>query len=315
MRKLGVGVIGVGFWGRNHARVYSENENVRLMAVCDTDERKAKTIGEKYGVRWYTREEDFLKDEDVDALSICTPTKTHADIVIKSIRAGKHVLVEKPMTSTSDEAKTVLEVSQKEGVRVMVGFIERFNPGVYRLKSLIKRGRLGEVVLTTARRVGRWPERIGDVGVVKDAAIHDLDIARFIFDEDPISVYARAGSLGHRLEDYAEILLRFSGIKTAFVEANWLTPHKVRTLTVTGSEAIASLDYLTQEITIENASKLVKPAYKWVEPLTLEIKHFVDSILKNKEPAVSCIDGLKALKIAEAALKSAKLGRVIKIHC
>jgi UDP-N-acetylglucosamine 3-dehydrogenase len=195
----------------------------------------------------------------------------------------------------------------------MVGFIERFNPALRGIKEIIDRGDLGEVVLAFARRVGRWPERIGDVGVVKDSAIHDLDIMRFLFKEEPSSVYARSGSLGHKFEDYAQIMLSFSGIRTAFVEANWLTPHKVRTLTVTGRDAIASMDFITQEIIVEDVEKETKWRPSLGEPLKLELQHFADRILENREPDVTMLDGLRALQISDAALDSARMGKVITL--
>jgi UDP-N-acetylglucosamine 3-dehydrogenase len=140
-------------------------------------------------------------------------------------------------------------------------------------------------------------------------------MVRFIFDEDPISVYARAGHLRHsKFEDYAQIMLSFSNGKSAFLEANWLTPYKIRKLTITGSDAIISLDYITQEMTIETLGQTLTPRYEFEEPLKLELQHFVQCVKNNKTPLVSGLDGLKALKIAEAALKSAENGRLIKLR-
>ncbi|MFQ6075920.1 MAG: Gfo/Idh/MocA family oxidoreductase [Candidatus Bathyarchaeia archaeon] len=313
MRKAKFGIIGAGFWGRNHARVLKELEDAELVAVCDIDQARAEEVGRKFGADWYTEDEALLKREDVEAICVCTPTATHAKITTKTILQGKHVLVEKPMASTVEEAREIMRVAEGRGVQVMVGFIERFNPGVQRVRRLIEDGVLGEIVLAFARRVGLWPERIGDVGVIKDTAIHDLDIMRFIFSEEPLNVYARAGSLGHRFEDYAQILMGFSGIKTGFVEANWLTPHKIRKLTVTGSGAIATLDYITQEVTIEDAEKLVKPTYRWEEPLKLELQHFVNCVIEDEKPLVTSIDGLRALEIAEAALRSIRTKNVVEL--
>lgn len=314
MAKVGFGVIGTGFWGRNHARVLTELSNTKLVAICDADSKRAKEIGEKYETQWYSRDEDLLNLKDVEAVCICTPTTTHAEIALKAIKLGKHVLIEKPIASTSTEAERILKHAEGKNIFIMVGFIERFNPALQRLKQLIEHGDLGDVVLAFARRVGRWPERIGDVGVVKDSAIHDLDLMRFLFEEEPTSVYARAGSLGHKFEDYSEIMLSFSGIKTGFAEANWLTPHKVRTLTVTGKEAIASIDFLTQEIIFEDLGKETKQRYEWKEPLKIELEHFADSISKGTKPVVTALDGLRTLNICDAALKSAKTGKVINLH-
>lgn len=311
MGRAGFGVIGAGFWGRNHARVLNEMEDAQLVAVCDTDRARAEEAGRRFGADWYSEDEALLGRDDVEAVCVCTPTATHAEIAIKTIHHGKHVLVEKPMASTVEEAREILRTAEKRGVHVMVGFIERFNPGVQRERRLIEEGALGEVVLAFAMRVGSWPERIGDVGVIKDTAIHDLDIMRFMFREEPRNVYARAGSLGHRFEDYAQIMMGFSGIKTGFVEANWLTPHKIRRLTITGSRAIATLDYITQEVTIEDAEKVLKPTHRWEEPLKLELQHFVNCVIEDREPVVTGFDGLRALEIAEAAFKSIRTKNVV----
>ena len=190
----------------------------------------------------------------------------------------------------------------------------RFIPGVQHIKKGIKDKKIGDLVCATAKRVSQWPERMGDVGVVKDIAIHDIDITRHLFDEDPIAVYAKTGRMKHRkFEDYAQIMLTFKGGKSAFIESNWLTPYKTRILVVTGSEAIMKLDYITQELTIENAKETVQPRIAWREPLKLELQHFANCVLKKEKPLITGMDGLKALRIAESALKSSATGRVIKL--
>lgn len=312
-KKIGIGVIGTGFWGRNHARVFSELESTRLVAVCDVDEGRAKAIAERYGADYYTRDVDLLARKDVEGVTICTPTTTHSEIAQKAIRYGKHLLVEKPMADTTAQAARIVEKAEENGLILQVGFIERFNPGVTKVKEIVDKGGIGDVILAISRRIGSWPERIGDVGVVKDSAIHDLDIMRFLFGEEPQTVYARAGSLNHRFEDYAQVVLSFSGIKTGFVEANWLTPHKLRVLTVTGSKAIVSADYITQEIMIEDNEKEVKPKTVYAEPLKLELQSFAESIISKRKPRVTGLDGLRALQIAEATLKSAETGKTIKL--
>lgn len=308
---VNIGVIGVGFWGKNHARVFSELENARLAAVCDIDLKRATDVARRYGATCHARSEDLLENKDIEAVSICTPTTTHYEVALRAIENRKHVLVEKPMVSNTKQARNLIRESERKGVNLMVGFIERFNPGVQRIKSLIRDGLLGEVILASARRVGRWPKRIGDVGVVKDTAIHDFDIMRFLFEQEPASVYARMANSNHELEDYAQVVLSFDDFRTGFVEANWLTPRKIRTLTVTGKEGIATLNYLTQEIAIEDIDKMVKPSHNWREPLTIELKEFIHSILEDRDPLVTGQDGLRALSIAEAAIKSASENRVI----
>jgi len=315
MKKLRIAVIGAGFWGRNHVRVLSELEQAELVAVCDVNKERAAVIAEKYGIEPYTSSRELYKKETFDAVNICVWSTELFKESMKALNAGKHVFVEKPMASRVEEAEKMLETAESAGLRLTVGFIERFNPAVTRLKKAIDDGEIGQPVSATGKRVSKWPERIGDVGVVKDTAIHDIDLMRYIFEEDPVSVYARAGRLRHRrFEDYAQVMLAFPDGKSAFLEANWLTPYKVRMLTVTGSEAIITIDYITQKIMIETSSKTLIPRYEWKEPLKLELQHFVESILNKNNPMVTGLDGVKALKIAEAVLESAEKNRLIELN-
>ncbi|MEM2638705.1 MAG: Gfo/Idh/MocA family oxidoreductase [Candidatus Bathyarchaeia archaeon] len=314
MRKVRIAVVGAGFWGRNHVRVLSEIPEAELVAVCDIDKQRADALSEKYGLKSYDDSVKMYKNEELDAVTICVWSSKLAEESIKALKMGKHVFVEKPMASSVREAQRALNLAEAKNLKLQVGFIERFNPGVRRVKKAIDDGVIGSLVLATARRVSKWPQRIGDVGVVRDTAIHDIDVMRFLFNEDPSTVYASVGYLQHeKIEDYAQIMLTFSSGRSAFIEANWLTPYKIRKLIVTGSEAIINLDYITQEMTIETSGQTLTPRYEWEEPLKLELQHFVDCILNDKKPLVSGIDGIKALKIAEAALKSASKGQPIKI--
>jgi UDP-N-acetylglucosamine 3-dehydrogenase len=314
MKKLGVAVIGTGFWGRNHARVYKELEETELLAVCDINAERAKTVAKQFVVKPYTNLGKMLKRKDIKAVSICTWSTSLAKEALKALKAGKHILVEKPMATNSKQAEKLLETAEKEDLHLTVGFLMRFIPGVQHIKNAIENKKIGELVCATAKRVSQWPERIGDVGVVKDLAIHDIDVTRHLFNEEPIAVYAKIGRMKHRkFEDYAQIMLTFKGSKNAFIESNWLTPYKTRILVVTGSRAIMKLDYITQELTVENAKETMQPRLAWQEPLKLELQHFAKCILKKEKPLITGIDGLKALRIAEAALKSSATGRVIKL--
>lgn len=315
MKKLGTAVIGTGFWGKNHARIFKELEETELMAVCDVNAERAKAVAKQFDAKPYTNAGKMLKRKDIEAVSICTWSTILAKEALKALKARKHVLVEKPMAINVKQAEKLLETAEKEGLHLTVGFLMRFIPGVRHIKKAIEDKRIGDVVCATAKRVSQWPERIGDVGVVKDLAIHDIDIMRYLFNEDPIAVYAKTGSMKHRkFEDYAQIMLTFEGGKSGFIESNWLTPYKTRTLVVTGSEAITKLDYITQELTIEDAKETVQPRYPWQEPLKLELQHFANCVLKREKPLITGMDGLKALQIAEAALKSSAKGRMIKLR-
>ena len=313
MRRLGMAVVGTGSWGQNHVRVYNELPETELVGVCDVNPDRVQAVAEKFDVKGYTDSGKLLKGEDVEAVSICVWSTKLAEEAVKALEEGKHVLVEKPMASSVQQAEKIVELARRNDLHLMVGFIERFN-GVQGFKEAIDRGKIGTLVSATARRLSKWPERIGDVGVVKDMAIHDIDVMRHIFTEDPIAVYANAGNLNHRkFEDYAQITLTFEDEKTAFIEANWLTPHKIRRLIATGSEAIVSLNYLTHEITLETEEE-TQTRNRSEEPLKLELRHFASCVSDDKEPLVTGVDGLKALLIAETALKSASKHRTIELR-
>lgn len=308
-----VGVIGCGFWGKSHLRVYSELGSVELVAATDIDRDRLRYVEKMYGIKTYEDYREMLRREDVDAVSVCTPSITHAEIALDVVRSGKNVLVAKPMTTTVEDGLRLIKAAEEQGVILLVDHIERFNPGVQRVKEYIDAGKVGRVVLISSKRVSRWPVRIGDVGVVKDLAIHDVDIMRFLTNRDPVEVYAIAGRIHHRHEDYANIVLRFHELPTAFIEVNWLTPKKTRRLMVTGSDGIITLDYITQEMTISNSKGAYTPAVAYSEPLKGELDHFIKVVLGREKPIVNGRDGLLAVYICEMILKSASEGRVLEL--
>ena len=314
MKKVKTAVIGTGFWGKNHARVYKELPETELLAICDIDPERANNIAKQLGVTPYNSVERMLKKEDIDAVSVCTWSTSLAKEATKAVENGKHVLVEKPMAANTKQAEKLLAAAEKMGVHLTVGFLMRFIPGLREMKKAIENKSIGELVCATAKRVSQWPERIGDVGVVKDTAIHDIDVMMYLFNQDPIAVYAKTGNMKHKkFEDYAQIMLTFEGGKSAFIESNWLTPYKTRILTATGSEAILKLDYITQELTVEDATQTMQPRYTVQEPLKLELQHFANCILKKEKPLVTGLDGLKALRIAESAIKSSSTDKIVKL--
>jgi len=314
MKKLGIAVIGTGFWGKNHARVYKELASTNLVAICDVNAERAKIIADQFGVKAYTDSAQMLKDKEVEAVSVCTWSTMLAQEALKALHAEKHVLVEKPMATNTKQAETLIKTAQANGLHLTVGFLMRFIPGIQSIREAVESKKIGDLVSATAKRVSQWPERIGDVGVVKDTAIHDIDIIRYISNEDPISVYAKTGNMKHRqFEDYAQIMLTYESGKSAFIESNWLTPYKTRTLSVTGSDALMRLDYITQELWIENAKESLQPRLPFQEPLKMELQNFSDCILEKKKPLVTGEDGVKALQIAIAALQSSAKKTAIKL--
>jgi len=312
MGKIKIAVIGIGGWGRRVTQVLSELENCELTAICDIDKDKVRAISRAYGVQGFTDSHSlFKKSRELEAVAIVTPTPNHYDAAVHAIRAGKHVFVEKPMCESVERAKKLVKIAQERKIKLMVGYIERFNPAVQELKKLIEAGKVGRLIALSTRRVGR-PVKVSEVGVIRDLAVHDIDAMRFLVGE-PKSVFARCGTVGkHPFEDHAEIMMIFNEIQ-GFIEVNWLTLKKERVLTVTGNLAVATVDYLDRSLTVKYPDETVIPEFPREEPLKMELTNFANCILYNKEPLVTGIDGLRTLKVANAALKSAKTGKIVKL--
>ncbi len=287
MNPLRVAVIGCGVWGRNHVRVLSDLKDVHLAFISDVSEKILAELGQKYHVETCTDPEEIFANPMIDAVTVCTPTVTHFDLARRAIEAGKHVLVEKPMTNTVQEAEELIRLSEKHDVKLAVGFIERFNPAIREAIRIVQGGLIGDVIMAHTKRVSRWPVRIGDVGVIKDLAIHDIDIVNQLFGVEAGTVFTNAGQIKHSFEDYANIMMCFPDHKGAFIETNWLTPRKVRTLSVTGVEGIINVDFITQTVSIETDRQIIQPFIGNGEPLRLELESFRDALINDTEPQPS----------------------------
>jgi UDP-N-acetylglucosamine 3-dehydrogenase len=319
---LKTAVIGVGNMGQHHARIYSGLPECRLAAVADIDEKKGKEIADRFRCSYYRDYREMLAKEQLDAVSIVVPTAKHREVALACIERGLHVLVEKPIAGNIDDAMEMIKKAREKGVKLAVGHIERFNPAVQKLKEIVSKGELGEITTIIARRVGVFPPQIKDANVIVDIGVHDIDIFNYLLEKKPVKITAAAGkALIDNREDYADILLKYDGTN-AFVQVNWITPVKIRNLAVTGTKGYAELNYITQELrlykskyklpekTFQDVVEFAKPEEIEVkiekqEPLKLELKSFLDCIIKNKEPLVTGEDGLAALEIALKAVQQA----------
>jgi UDP-N-acetylglucosamine 3-dehydrogenase len=275
------------------------------------DTSRTQLYSKKYGVNGYSEFDRMVKKEKLDGVTICTPASTHFEIASKAIQLGLHTFVEKPMVTTLADAERLIELADRFKRILTVGFIERFNPAITQVKRLIEEGSLGRPMLLEFHRENRRGDNITDVGVVKDASVHDVDTARWLFNEDPRTVFARVGSVTGRQEDFAAIMLGFGEQRTAFLMTNWVTPNRVRTLTAVFAKGVATVDFVTQEMRIheENGTKIPKSIYQ--EPLMLELKEYVSAIEEKRSPLVTGKDGLSATRIVEAILASSKSGSPI----
>nr|WP_319373213.1 Gfo/Idh/MocA family oxidoreductase [uncultured Methanobacterium sp.] len=307
MKKLNVGVVGVGAMGHNHVRVYTRLKNANLMAVSDLMKGTLAEVSKKYNTVGFVDYDNVLKMPEIDAVSICVPTTYHYEVVMSAIEQGKHVLVEKPIAFTLKEAKDMVRAARKEGVKLATGHVERFNPAVLEAKKLLREKLIGEVVSVSAKRVGPFPPRIKDVGVTIDLAIHEVDVMAYLMDSPVSKVYAHVGSRLEKCEyeDHAEIMMEFYNNAIGMLEVNWLTPYKKRQLEVTGTDGIISLDYIDQTVEIfgKNARNVRVPHN---EPLMVELDSFLNAIMLDEKPKITGEDGIHALKTVLAAMKSAK---------
>ena len=301
--------IGVGGWGKNHLRVLSEFGV--LSAVCDTSSQRAEEFGKKHSVNFYNSFESLLEHEEFDAALVCTPTFTHSDITKRLIENKKHVFVEKPMTYLSEDGQNLIDAAKRNNVILTCGYIERFNPAVASVKDSLKSQKYGDLIRLEFYREHRMPQHIKDVGVIYDTSVHDIDTAMWLFDETPEIVFAIAGKINHEHEDFATITLGFKDNKTATISSNWITPIRVRNFNVVCTEARIFSDFITQEIRIETDSGTENPKNERAEPLSLEIKNFLDAINGKDDLLVKPEQAVNVTKIAEAALLSSQRGTPI----
>jgi len=314
--QIRTGVIGVGLMGQNHARVYNEISN--LVAVSDSNIANGQKIADKFGINFYADYREMLSE--VDAVTIAVPTILHLDIAREVAAAGVDMLVEKPLSDNVDDAQEIVNIAEKAGITLAVGHIERHNPVINFAKKGIDNGDWGDLITLSSKRVSNYPHRIKDVGVVFDLAIHDLDIINYMTQSKVISLQAHGGSISDEGNiDHVSIILDFENGSNGIIEANWLTPMKVRELTLTCSKAYVKLDYMNQSVSIKRLDSLElkeqnmwnakydiveeKPKINRYEPLKNELIDFLNSIKNSKEPMVTGVEGVESVKLAEWANK------------
>ena len=302
-------LIGAGGWGKNHCRVLSEFGV--LSAVCDVNAQRAEEFGKKYSVNFYNSLGNMLEKEEFDAAFVCSPTSTHFDITSALIENKKHVFVEKPMTYLSEDGQKLVEMSIKNKVILTCGYIERFNPAVATVKNFLRSKKYGDLIRLEFYREHRMPQHIKDVGIIYDTSVHDIDTAMWLFDETPEVVYAKSGQINHEHEDFATIMLGFKDNKIATISSNWITPTRVRNFNAVCTDARIFSDFITQEIRIETDNGSENPKSEKIEPLSLEIKNFLEAIEGKNDLIVKPEQAVNVTKIAEAALLSSKKGTPI----
>jgi predicted dehydrogenase len=303
---LKVGVVGVGVIGQAHARLFSELPLATLVGVADRDLAKAEAVAHRTGTRAFGSLEELL-EAGVQAVSIAVPTDLHTEVALKCIDAGCAVLVEKPIAGDIAGAKAIIEAASTAGTVLMVGHVERFNPAAVALKQVISSERLISVHIT---RVGPFPPRMSKIGVVIDLAVHDIDLVRWLTGEDIAELHAVTRSIKAEREDVALLQMRTTSGILSQINTNWLTPFKARTIQATTENAYFVADLITRQV---NEYRDYRPDGSYtarqllvsgVEPLRIELEHFVDSVLNSRRPEVTGEEGLRNLELALQCLES-----------
>ena len=319
MEKLRAAVIGVGNMGRHHARIYFELDNVELIGVCDKDSKKGSELAKKYKCLFYEDYKDMIEKNNIEIISVAVPTNLHYQIAKFLIERKINVLLEKPITNDIETANELINLSRNNNTKLMIGHIERYNPVIIRLIELLKSGRLGEIVSINIRRIGGLPPQIKDANVILDLAIHDIDISNFILGKFPKNFYGfKSKNFLNDREDNVIIILDY-GKTIASIEASWITPIKIRTMDITGTDGYLRLDYINQNIFLyknsyfnknsnfENFNDFVskynlteetKIGIEIKEPLKCEIGNFIHIIENNIDNNEELFYSFKALEIA-----------------
>jgi UDP-N-acetylglucosamine 3-dehydrogenase len=281
-KKPKAAVIGAGNMGRHHVRIYSEICN--LVAVADLNEKIGKPLADKFKTRFYTDYKKMLDKEKPDMVSIVVPTKFHKEVAFECLKRKIPILVEKPLSDSIIDAQEILNEARRNNTIVMVGHLERFNPGVIKLKEIINSEKLGQVISLLAIRVGISPPNALSSDVVLDLAIHDIDIFNYLMDEYPIEeTILRHRIFKNSFSDSASILLQYPKA-SAIIQTNWITPIKMRKLYVTGTDGFAELDYITQKLIVYDKIIQKKKEGNFFEFLSLYELPKKEVYVSKKEP-------------------------------
>lgn len=317
MSKIKTAIVGIGNMGKNHLRTYLGIESISLLAIADLNKAEGQKLADNCSGKFYEDYKKMILEEKPELVSICVPTSFHYEVAKFCIENGCHVLLEKPISMNYQHGEELINLAKQKNVKFFVGHIERFNPAVKKVKEIIQKGEIGEITAIMARRVGGFPPQIKDADIAVDLAIHDIDIVNYLMEDVPEKVFVNK-KLNHteKRADSVEFFLLYKKA-SAYVQANWITPVKIRTLSITGTEGYLEMDYITQKIQFykSNYEKFheefadfsdyimrfsepdtitISVAKK--EPLKEEILYFIDCISNNRE--VDASFALKALKIS-----------------
>ena len=327
---IGIAVVGTGDWGANLVRNFAGLSGARLVALCDSDpQRLAATVARYPGARACSLVEQIAAANDVQAVVVSASAVNHYALARTLLEAGKDVFVEKPLTLEVAHAEELVRLAGERGRILMVGHLLLYHPAVRYLKQMVTRGDLGDVLYIYSQRVNLGKVR-RDENALWSFAPHDLSVILHLLDEEPVDVVARGSAfLQPNVEDVVFVDLRFPGGKLAHVHVSWLDPHKLRKVTVVGSQKMVVFDDMEASekvrvydkgverggqvvsygdaLTVRSGDILI-PKISLQEPLRLECQHFVDCVRDRKTPLTDGADGLRVVRVLAAAQASLEQG-------
>lgn len=330
---LRAAVIGAGMMGQHHVRAYREISGIEVVGFADVDEAMRRIIEQRHHVKGYADYREMLEVTRPHLVTIAVPTVHHLEVAREAIQRGIHVLVEKPIAETAADGQTMIDLAGEKQVVLAIGHIERHNPAIRALKVALKDGRLGPIFEMHAQRVGPFPARIRDVGVVLDLATHDIDVICHLAGSPAVRVFAETQQNIHSTrEDMISGLIRFENGVTGMLQVNWLTPAKSRRLTVLGAGGMYEVDTITQDLTFyENGQmtdgfhslqllrgvsegRMIREKIDKREPLRIELEDFIDAVREGCPPLVTGDDSLNALRLATAMVQAGQTHQVISFQ-
>ncbi len=322
--------IGIGNWGKNLLRTLFSLPDVEVPVIAELDPELREEARKQYpGLQTVESAEQVLADPNVDAVVIATPPRTHYELASQALRNGKHVFVEKPITLAAEDAERLVKQAEETGLTLMVGHILEYHPAFLRMKELIDAGDLGEVLYAYSTRVNLGVVR-RDENALWSFAPHDISVILWFFGETPSRIQCTGRAyLQPGVEDVVFLNLAFPSGKLAHIHVSWLDPHKVRRLTLVGSQKMAVLDDMQamekiriydkgvefkggflgygEDLTLRFGD-IVVPYVKMQEPLRLELQHFVDCVRTGSRPRSDGYNGLRVVRVLQAAQQSLERG-------
>lgn len=301
--KTRVGVVGVGYLGQIHAKIYHEMDNVELVMLADTNINNAQQLGEEYDCKVTDNHLEML--DKVDAVSIVVPTSLHFDIAEPFLEAGIATLIEKPIAATVDEARKLVDLAAQNEAPFLIGHLERYNPALRAVANKVAEPKYIEV-----HRLGTFVERATDVDVITDLMIHDLDLVLSLVDEEPLDVQAIGASVITDHVDLANVRLSFPSGAVANITASRVSNKRFRRFRVFGPEGYYGINLMDQELDIVTKGETPKDSqfptldvehidFDAEQPLQVELAHFIDVAQGRSIPMVTGLQGLRALQLAD----------------